>query len=114
MGRLQNETDLEAELFRLYREGVKLGYRGTRSYQMFMPHCKRYKGGVRAVKLLLELHKKQTGFKFARDHKRLDLSVEALVLRPEWIHLFDDADRSGAAKKLAEATKLRRKVKAKS
>jgi hypothetical protein len=37
---LESESDLEALLLRLYRKWEVLGYRASRFYQMFMPHCK--------------------------------------------------------------------------
>jgi len=97
----RNQTDLEAELDRLYREGGKLGFWEKRSYQMFTSHCKKYVGGVEAVKILLR--KQQSGgLAFVQKQHRLDLSVEALVLKPEWTHLFDDQDRRLATEKLAK------------
>ena len=104
MPRLFNETELEHELLRLYREGAALGYRATRFYQKFTSHCKRYIGGVAAVRDTIR--KDQTGgFEFLEGQNRVDLSLERLVLKAEWTHLFTDQDRAIAQKKLARKSK---------
>jgi hypothetical protein len=41
------------------------------------------------------------GFIFLKEHGRLDLSVEALLLTPEWKGLFTDEDRAIAREKLS-------------
>ncbi|MDP3181354.1 MAG: hypothetical protein Q8M54_00890 [Desulfobaccales bacterium] len=97
--RCYDEADLEVELLHLYRQWGALGYWARRFYQIFSPHCKRYKGGVAAVRTVL--YKNGTaGFTFLREQDRLDLSVECLVLKPEWHQLFNDEDRNRAQEKL--------------
>jgi hypothetical protein len=42
------------------------------------------------------------GFTNLWERKRLDLSVEALVLKPKFVPLFDEVERENARKRLAE------------
>jgi orotidine-5'-phosphate decarboxylase len=103
MGKVYDEKDLEVELFRLYQEWGALGYWAKRFFQMFASHCKRYKGGVSAVRTVL--YKNQTaGFSFLKQKERMDLSIEFLVLKPEWHKLFNDKDRHKAKMKLSQKT----------
>jgi hypothetical protein len=43
------------------------------------------------------------GFSFLWEHGLLKLSVENLVLRPEWAELFTDEEKALARRKLEEA-----------
>jgi hypothetical protein len=98
-----DEADLEVELLHLYKQWGALGYWAKRFHQMFSPHCKRYKGGVAAVRSVL--YKNETrGFSFLEQHDRLELSVECLVLKPEWHQLFNDRDRNRTKEKLGRKT----------
>ncbi len=94
-----SEADLEGALLGLYRQWGAHGYWAKRFCQLFSPHCKRYAGGVAAVRRVLAAGE-TTGLAFLRNHDLLDLSVESLVLKPQWGHLFDDADRALAKAKL--------------
>jgi len=100
-----NQTDLEQELFRLYKwSGTEFGWWPKRLYQKFMPHCKRYVGGIKAVQGAI--YKNYTGgFDLVDKKGRLDASLEALVLNPKWTHLFTDRDRAMAKKKLKQKSK---------
>ena len=42
------------------------------------------------------------GFIFLKEHGRLDLSVESLLLKPKWKDLFTDQDRAVAREKLSK------------
>jgi hypothetical protein len=100
----RNEADLEAELERLYQKGGTLGYWAKRFHQRFTPGGPLYKGGVAAVRT--ELMKTHTaGLEVLKQHKRLDLSLERLVLNRKWKHLFTDAERVIAKLKLNAASK---------
>ena len=96
-----NERDLEAELHRLYIECGRLGYWARRWYQLFTPTCKNYIGGIRTVRKTLDTGGHSFGISKVREMKRLDLTVEALVLDPKWAHLFDENDRAKAHRNLA-------------
>jgi hypothetical protein len=94
------EQALEAALYRLYQRWHReLGYRAERFRQTIDPNCKNYKGGIAAVRALL-LKPGTAGFEFLTEANRPDLTVEHLVLQPEWDDLFDDSDRRLAEQKL--------------
>lgn len=97
-----SEVDLESELLRLYQEGAALGYRASRFYQLFMPHCKHYIGGVKAVQHVLRNSSRTPtgGFQFIRKNARLDMAVENIVLDERWAHLFGAEDRAIARQNL--------------
>jgi hypothetical protein len=94
------ERALEGALLHLYEQWKSLGYRAGRLYQVFMPHCKRYKGGIAAVRSVIYRTDVTAGFAFLVAKKRTDLSIEALVLKPEWNDVFTDLDRALARSKL--------------
>jgi hypothetical protein len=102
MANAHDERGLEAELHRIYLEGGKLNppYWARRFYQMFTPHCKRYVGGVVAVRNALSKGGQSSGIQTVKQHGRLDLAVETLVLNSEWTHLFNDYDRAQAKQNL--------------
>ena len=101
MSRQHDEAALELALLDLYEEWGALGYWARRFHQMVSRGRKRYKGGVAAVRGLLA--KDQTaGFAFLKKRNRLDLTVEHLVLQPEWHDLFTEEDRNRANMKLNE------------
>jgi hypothetical protein len=89
------ELALESALLRSYEQWRDLGYRAARLYQVFMPHCKRYQGGVAAVRGVIS-KSGTAGLDFLKAHERTDLSIESLVLRPEWSDLFSEQDRKMA------------------
>jgi hypothetical protein len=101
----ETEADLEALLLRLYRKWETLDYRASRFYQMFMPHCKRYRGGIAAIRNVAS--KSGTGgFERLVEMGRLDLTVEkAIILNPKWAHLFSDNLRNMARRKVDGASK---------
>ncbi len=72
---------------------------------MFMPHCKRYRGGIEAIRNVVS--KSGTGgFERLVKMGRLDLTVEkAIVLNPKWTDLFSDALRKMAQRKVDGVSK---------
>ncbi|WP_242976010.1 hypothetical protein [Desulfosporosinus sp. FKB] len=66
----------------------ELGYNATRFMQLVAQ-----KGGLQAAKQLISKEGGTYGFEILWEHKRLDLSVEALVLKPEYTELFTDTER---------------------
>jgi hypothetical protein len=93
----------EAALRELYYQWGDLGYWANRFYQKFSSHCKRYVGGVEAVRSVLPYE--TAGFLFLKERGRLNLSVESLILKPEWRDLFDDDDLEIAKQKLRPKSK---------
>lgn len=59
-------------------------------------------GGVKAAKQLISKSGGTYGFEVLWENKRLDLSVEALVLRPEYFDLFTDEERDTCRNRLKE------------
>ena len=102
-----DERDLEDELLRMYEEGGKLGYWARYFYQMFMPHCQKYIGGVAAVRRMLESGGAASGLATVLDLGREDLAVEKLVMSEKWGHLFKSWDRKQAQENLRLAKALR-------
>ena len=103
MAEVHNEAALEHELEVLYQEWGSLGFWARRLHQEFSPGRKNYIGGVAPVRSVLT--SRTHGFSFLRQHKRLDLSIERLVLKPEWSQLFSDKDRALARKRLERISK---------
>src|SRR5690242_1825312 len=76
---------------------TKLGYKATRWLQMAQEH-----GAVDAARRLIAYPELTSeGLTAMWQAKRLDLSVEALMLRPEFAPLFTDAERARAREILA-------------
>jgi hypothetical protein len=100
------ERALEGALLHLYDAWTKLPiplgqtrpYRAERFRQTIVPGCKRYKGGVEAVKDILL--KRTSGFERLKPHPHL--TVEHLVAGGHWDDLFAENFRRLARKKLAE------------
>lgn len=98
MNKKELESNFEAEMIRFYKEASKLGYNATRFLDMFYEF-----GGVNSAKKLLAKEKYiQEGVIKLWELGRLDLSVEALVLKPEYKDLFSEAELATAKKRLNE------------
>lgn len=65
-----------------------IGYNATRFIQLVSQ-----KGGLQVAKQLIAKEGGTYGFEVLWENKRLDLSVEALVLNPEYETLFTDEER---------------------
>ena len=61
----------------------------------------RAKGGVLAAKDIIA-GTQTYGFDFLKERRRLDISVESLVLNPEYDELFEDAERVVCRERLKE------------
>jgi len=60
------------------------------------------RGGLETARALLNAATVSEGYAALWERKRLDLTVEALVLQPEWERLFSDAERRIAVKRLRD------------
>ena len=94
------KNDLEAAFDRVILdsyEKVKFecGYSGTRFFQMFREY-----GGVETAKRLLQTPDHQDGLTRLWELRRLDLSIEALVLKEQWSPLFTDDELNVARARL--------------
>ena len=95
-----DEADLERALWFLYQQWRLLGYRPVGFYRLFAPHCKQYRGGIAAVQL--ELRKSEpSSLDFLARRSKEAFSVERLVLRGSWGHLFTDDDKRIAQQRLS-------------
>lgn len=75
----------------------ELGYNATRFLKMISE-----KGGLYAAKILISKDGGTYGFEVLWENKRLDLSVEAYVLKSEYQELFTDEERDMCKKRLKE------------
>ena len=78
------EVQFHQEMLRIYDEAITFGYRPTYFRRMVIDH-----GGVQAAKILLGKDAPSYGFERLWEETRLDLTVEALVLREPWRGLFE-------------------------
>ena len=90
------EHQFNADMQNIYITAKKeLGYNATRFLQLLSE-----KGGLQAAKILISKEGGTYGFEVLWEHKRLDLSVEAHVLKPEYRDLFTDAERNMCRERL--------------
>lgn len=99
MGEVRVTEELELRfhqaMLNLYHAAVELGYRPTYFIQMVNEL-----GGVGAARRLLSTDNIQAGLTRLWKMDRLDLSVEAHVLREPWKDLFSDDERREALERL--------------
>lgn len=92
------ENNFHRAMVTIYtRAKDELGYNATRFLQMLSTS-----GGVETARHLLDAPKVSDGFTTLWEHRRLDLSVEAHVLKPEFADLFSDAEQRIAAERLRQ------------
>ena len=83
------EKQFEQEMVDIYMTAKKeCGYNASRFFQLISA-----KGGLSAAKQLISKAGGTDGFTTLWEHGRLDLSVEAHVLKPEYRNLFTEAER---------------------
>jgi hypothetical protein len=58
--------------------------------------------GLGTAQILLHSQSVSDGYTALWERNRLDLTVEALVLQPEWHDLFTDEERATARKRLQD------------
>ncbi len=93
-----NETErrFHRAMVEIYQTAKQeLGYNATRFIQMVSEQ-----GGLATAQHLLWSDQISDGFETLRSHGRLDLTVEAHVLREEFAELFTDTDRERAQYRL--------------
>ncbi len=91
------ERQFDAAMFEIYeRAGDEVGYWATRYLQML-----RARGGLETARHLLRARATSDGYARLRDAGRLDLTVEACVLRPEFGLLFGAEEVGLARSRLA-------------
>jgi hypothetical protein len=91
------EKRLHQAMIRLYQDAKReTGYNATRFLQMVSGQ-----GGAATARQLLAGAQPSDGFTALWERGRLDLTVEHLVLQPEFETLFSDGERQLAAERLA-------------
>lgn len=92
------EKRFEQDMIDIYTTAKKeCGYNASRFLQMLGD-----KGGLNAAKQLISKPGGTDGFTTLWEHGRLDLSVEAHVLKPEYEELFSDEERRLCRKRLEQ------------
>ncbi|WP_165832103.1 phospholipase D family protein [Novacetimonas pomaceti] len=90
------EKAFERAMYNIYKEAQTFGYRPTLFLKMIADH-----GGVETARRLMR-GSATSGFEKLWENNRLDLSVEALILRPEWHSLFTEEERKLARRRLRQ------------
>ncbi len=92
------EKKFDAAMMGIYRRALdETNYRATRFLQMLHEH-----GGLSTAQILLHTVNVSEGYTALWKRKRLDLTVEAMILNPEWDNLFTDEEREIARKRLKD------------
>jgi hypothetical protein len=88
---------LDKALLESYEEAKRLKYTASYFFQMLTEL-----GGLETARHLLWKDQPSEGFTRLWELRRLDLTVEAVVLRPEFAALFNDAERKIARQRLMQ------------
>lgn len=92
------ERQFNNAMLEIYEKAKKeCNYHATRFFQMFDEY-----GGLETAKMLLRDPEIQEGFTNLYELKRLDLTVEAIVIDPKWKELFDPEEIEIARRRLEE------------
>lgn len=92
------ETHFNEAMMDIYKRALtECDYKATRFLQMLFEHR-----GLETARKLLHASKVSEGYIALWERQRLDLTVEALILTPEWHPLFSEEDREIARKRLGE------------
>ncbi len=92
------EARFDNAMMDVYRRALtECDYRATRFFHMLGEHR-----GLETARILLRAAKVSEGYVALWERKRLDLTVEAVILGREWQPLFSDAERQIARKRLAD------------
>jgi hypothetical protein len=95
MGKL--ETTFEQACIAGCRELARLGYRPTYFLQMIEQY-----GGAETARRLIMSDQPSDGFRRLWEMQRLDMTIEAFVLKPEYAPLFSEEERRRARQRLAD------------
>jgi hypothetical protein len=87
----------EAMLVIYRRAKAEAGYNAARFLGMVVE-----RGGLETARYLLNAATISEGYAALWERKRLDLTVEAMILQPEWHGLFSDGERRTAMSRLRE------------
>lgn len=92
------ESRFNTAMMAIFHRALKeANYRAARFHQMLCDH-----GGIETAQLLLHSSNVSEGYTALWERKRLDLTVEALILQAEWHELFTDEERAKAKQRLMD------------
>ena len=92
------EQQFDAAMMNIYRSAKFVAkYNAARFLQMLNEHR-----GLKTAQILIHSQTVSDGYTALWERGHLDLTVEALILDPKWIDLFDDEERSIARNRLKE------------
>jgi hypothetical protein len=92
----QLEKDFNEDMKNIYFQAKdELRFNASRFWQLVLE-----KGGVEAAKTLIKKEGSTFGFDVLREFRRLDLSVEAHVLKPKYAALFTEEEKRACRKRL--------------
>jgi hypothetical protein len=92
------EDPFHEAMLNIYRRAkAEAGYPANRFLSMVTEN-----GGVATARYLLQSPTVSEGYAALWERKRLDLTVEALILRQEWLSLFTPDEIATAQRRLTE------------
>lgn len=92
------ESEFDIAMMDIYqRANQEAGYNAIRYLQMLNEHR-----GLRTAQILLHALNVSDGYTALWELKRLDLTVEALILQKIWHPLFSDEERDIARRRLEQ------------
>ena len=91
------EDRFHEAMVRIYQDATEFGYYPNYFLRMVVEQ-----GGLATAKQLLGSSNPASGFVRLWEERRLDLSVEHLVLQKPWRALFTDAELAEAGRRLAD------------
>lgn len=92
------EARFDDAMMKAYRRALyECGYNATRFLQMLYEHR-----GLGTARILLHASHVSDGYIALWERKRLDLTVEAIILDPTWRPLFSEEEREIARRRLTE------------
>ncbi len=91
------ETDFDEAMMDVYQRALsECNYKATRFLHMLHEHR-----GLETARILLHASGVSEGYIALWERKRLDLTVEAVIIGRKWETLFTDAERNIALTRLA-------------
>jgi hypothetical protein len=85
------------EMLQIYADAETIGYEASGFRGLMASH-----GPLRAAKMLINMDEPSDGFTELWELKRLDISVEARALKPEFHHLFSGSELRVCRHRLAD------------
>ena len=91
------EKRFHVRMINIYKAAKDIGYNASRFLTMVNEH-----GGVETARILLRSANVSDGYTALWERGRLDLTVEAVLLEPEWAQLFSPNDHKVAVARLRQ------------